>query len=878
MSEFPSSKPSGAAIAKARELVEQIASDYGWISPEGRAKTSTKVLEALENAENTHTASAQRLLEKLDKSKANFVMELIQYTVLSTSVNFTVTPTQIKITSKEDGFTAEDVKAICSIGKRTRGRGEFPYSLDDEGIGFKSVFRVASRARIQSGPYSFFFEYNVGETGMGLITPQVCEPEVWEDDGDTIITLTLRKDVELETILKHFEDVPKVSLLFIKKLNELSVEGPLKSEFQCLYNIDKPGRQAVITISNLRAPESFSKYYHITTRKLKDLAHDSRTGRDDVEILLAFPLSSDEMPLIEEQDIYALYSLGKFGFPFLIQSDFLENDDGKLDIGNPRNQEIFDGVAATFVDAVLQMCQHPTLQYRWIRYLPEKTAGPLASQIVSKIEHLLTQTPILRSRIQGPLRKVSELKIVSKSFRNLDGEPLLEDCPEDIYLDTSYLTEDTTRLMPLGLKYVSCDDIFERIKQDIGSANSKYKSSETTSHWHAQIADIMNTFGAPKMRELEKLDLIPLQNGAHTHSLGKLIFFSKDGQIQVPEDLDLHIVDPRAISDNPSREALFRRLGVISIDTDTVRDRILERYESEAYLQWRSTLTVERSVCHLKYLYLTRKQVSDDASTSGDFSEEEQEVEAPITPTYSMIRLFDQNSALVSRHWELYFPTEDEFGIQRLARGKFHVSFINEAYFTTEPRTHTPGDITWKDWLHDHFGVLYCPRLSHSSRPIELSHTVRHIANNQPESFLGFIQTHWVRFSTQLNPGLVTTVADVEVPCKDDKLQPLHFTYLPSLENCAQQYLRGEQFPFLKLPCSLAADDWGFLASFGVGISADLDFHLQVLSCIRDAAMPSRTLEETGIKDPERVLQLYEAIQTDFANSQEPEHDKAKIQ
>jgi hypothetical protein len=53
-------KPSDAAIAEARELVEKIASDYGWISPEDRAKTPTKGLRALESGKNTHAISAQR--------------------------------------------------------------------------------------------------------------------------------------------------------------------------------------------------------------------------------------------------------------------------------------------------------------------------------------------------------------------------------------------------------------------------------------------------------------------------------------------------------------------------------------------------------------------------------------------------------------------------------------------------------------------------------------------------------------------------------------------------------------------------------------------------------------------------------------------------
>jgi hypothetical protein len=253
-------------------------------------------------------------LEKLDESKTNFVLELIQnaddstYTYGSPEVTFNITPTEIEITYEEDGFTAEDVKAICSIGKSARARSGFRYSLGDEGLGFKSVFKVASRAHIQSGPYSFFFEHNVGETGMGLITPQFCERESSQKRG-TKITLTLRKDMQSKTIQKYFEDLPEVLILFMRKLRRLDVSGPSSLKFMSAYNIHETGR-AVITKS-----ECNSTSYHITTRKLKNLPHDSSRGRNEAEILLAFPLSSGDQPLIEEQDIYAIYPLGKFGFP-----------------------------------------------------------------------------------------------------------------------------------------------------------------------------------------------------------------------------------------------------------------------------------------------------------------------------------------------------------------------------------------------------------------------------------------------------------------------------------------------------------------------------------------------------------------------------------
>jgi hypothetical protein len=259
-------------------------------------------------------------LDKLQKSKANFLLELIQnaddstYTGLSPIMKFSITPTEIKITYEEDGFNAEDVKAICGIGKSTRVRSDFRFSLGDESLGFKSVFKVASRAHIQSGPYSFFFEHNAGETGMGLITPQFCEQQTPQSRGTTI-TLTLRKDVQIETILKHFEDLPEDLLMFTRNLEGLHVmsdSGVVSSRY--IY------KASPRTSINETGGSYIEKCYCTTTKKVTNLPHDSRRDRDEVEVLLAFPVSSDDQPLVKEQNLYTFCSLGKFGFPVRSQT------------------------------------------------------------------------------------------------------------------------------------------------------------------------------------------------------------------------------------------------------------------------------------------------------------------------------------------------------------------------------------------------------------------------------------------------------------------------------------------------------------------------------------------------------------------------------
>ena len=45
----------------------------------------------------------------------------------------------------EDGFTRENVEAICNVGASTKTRNNSQYYIGEKSIGFKSVFMVASR-------------------------------------------------------------------------------------------------------------------------------------------------------------------------------------------------------------------------------------------------------------------------------------------------------------------------------------------------------------------------------------------------------------------------------------------------------------------------------------------------------------------------------------------------------------------------------------------------------------------------------------------------------------------------------------------------------------------------------------------------------------
>ena len=140
---------------------------------------------------------------------------------LSPSLVFAVAPNKIVIDSNEDGFTEENIRAICKLSgsTKTASRG----FIGEKGIGFKSVFKVASRVRVQSGPFCFAFEHGEDDHGLGMVTPINDDHESLPKNVHTRFTLTLNEISSLEHRLTEFKSLPDTLLLFLIKINRLII-------------------------------------------------------------------------------------------------------------------------------------------------------------------------------------------------------------------------------------------------------------------------------------------------------------------------------------------------------------------------------------------------------------------------------------------------------------------------------------------------------------------------------------------------------------------------------------------------------------------------------------------------------------------------------
>ena len=309
---------------------------------------------------------------------APFIHELIQnaddnkYSVTQEEpyISFTIEPDRIIVDSNEDGFTSNNVRAICSLGKSNRTNVQ-SYN-GEKGIGFKSVFTIAKKVHIQSGPFSFAFEYTFrpdnddtqrsdhestgdlsdqhaeannefsedvlsidsdGEhsedsedDALGMITPIA---EAYEDlpaGVRTRITLVLNEPPMTEAWCNELFDtcISDTLLLFLTRLKMIRINRYLSEETkECTtYQLrsDRKPEITAITTTTLRigsAAISTESWFRVVRKVITGLPpNEARPGKSSGRsaVVLAFPIDFNEQPVIASQNVFAYLPVRKSCF------------------------------------------------------------------------------------------------------------------------------------------------------------------------------------------------------------------------------------------------------------------------------------------------------------------------------------------------------------------------------------------------------------------------------------------------------------------------------------------------------------------------------------------------------------------------------------
>lgn len=523
------------------------------------------------------------------------------------------------------------------------------------------------------------------------------------------------------------------------------------------------------------------------------------------------------------------------------------------------------GIADCFIKAIQEFCDHPTLQYQWMRWLPQRDSYPwdsFWSGLLDRIEERIQEVKILRTLGTGKLDYIHKLCRLQPWLRDKQGDPLFMDMDEEIYLSKEYKTEDLALLKPYGLENVSSWDMIVRVEKDLQKQPeaSRMKNPATDNEWHSLAARalvLLKDTATLKTSQdrIKDLKFIPLENGEWVSAgSGPLYYSHCPGQLAIPEDLNLSLVDPNA-ADNPDRRALFDKFGVIEALVKDVRGLILKK----PAVAVADEAALSASISHLKFLYLSEGLLDGDES------------QMRLDGYY----VYDQDMKACSpSRQDVYLATDDEYGPSRLLKPNeestgFTAPFLHEKYFDEEPATPPGSKWSWVSWMENQLFLRRHLRLTQmgAGRKLELSSVFRFIEQHRPKCLLGALQQVWEheQATVTTSPEIITQLRDMEVVCKGgDEFalsEPLSTTYLPipELEGKHARYAEDEDFIFLDLNEPLTVRNyrskWRFLVDYlGVGDTDDLQFYLSILKTIRFSNTAA------GVRRNSRILDLYEVI------------------
>ncbi|KAF5878202.1 uncharacterized protein Bfra_000367 [Botrytis fragariae] len=880
-------------LKEARDFIDNLQREHGGIKKEHEGileRELPEVLETIKNMRRKLGASTQILVEQLYQNSTRCIYEIIQnaennrYTASNKLpfLSFTLHSDRLIIDSNEDGFTPGDIKAICSIGESTKA--PIQGYIGEKGIGFKSVFNVAHKVHIQSGPYSFAFEYfkeDSKDCGLGMVTPMNETPHELPDDVQTRMVLYLHVDKDREALRQDLLNLPNTLLLFLKKLRQLTVKFELHDRdirkarfFLTCPNNNSLSEDIVQIETAITGPFNYVRHESFWVKKRRVVNLPTNSARAEIreaEVILAFPIDKDHVPVIEEQYAFASLPLKKTGYKFIIQSDFITKASRNDIVDSAWNRQLLEEVIATFRSAINDpngFLEHDTLRYSWIRYIPttaitDEFWGLLQPRLFDEL-----CTSKFFFSLDGSRWTPNRLRVLQNAFRDEHRDPLLVDtiAGTTAYISESYDASDILILERMKARYLSAPEFLQRLNQDLArTLDSQMKSTPLDSPWHTHVANLLIDIGQNDSfkKEIQKLKIIPLDSGAWVRPLNASIFLPTSGGVAIPQDLPLSLVDGKTLR-NLSRIKLFSQLGVSLCSPERIFPLIQQRHFPPARKFSASDLQ------DIRFLFWNHRELPSDYTIN--------------------MRLWNGESYSVASPQKdgwVYLPgSKNKYALANLfgssvpfeLRPSNNVRYIVSDYYQIFEYCGSRNGRTGIEWLRS-LGIKETPQLrarnskGHLQSP-EMSVELKYIAERLPRFLLGVLQANFVQYNESEQWDCFFRQKDVPI-LASSKMRSLNSTFLPlpKLKAIASSLGLEEGFGFLMELNGISEDEvvkWNFLKRFGVGVYEDVSFWLRLLKQARqkDSINPNIVFKiytrlQTYI-DESDIIKIKEAFQEDM--------------
>ncbi|KAL8932945.1 MAG: hypothetical protein Q9216_006601 [Gyalolechia sp. 2 TL-2023] len=606
-------------------------------------------------------------------SKADhFVLELIQnaddvgFAALRAPhvpyIAFAANDDSVDVSCNEDGFSEENVKALCSVDRSTKTATS---AIGKKGIGFKSVFKVCDKVQIGSNGYQFEFDKKDGPFGM--VKPRWSRFPKWLDNqGEAIMRLTFSNGEASENIYRDLEDLEPSVLLFLRKIEEICIYTP---NFRKIMTCKGRGASSTIITTKTWYDDQEPTSEEVEYAMVEYIPADSTP-----KVVLAFPRPDDESDdeSLETQQIYNFLPIRDYGFKFIIQADFrLTANREEIEKSCEWNLAIKHAVPAAFLSAVRRFnnSEHDSLM--WIKFLPDPSTQKLFFSGTDIDDHLEDEKVLFSQT--GSLMKPSHLIYVPQELRIRPDQPVPLRIHNRHAISIRYDHSDLKILERMGVEHLTTTTFVVAIKE-LGLAGW------TGIYWHEDLAKILLRVNRNRLQDVPLIPVTSHQTPWMT--AGELetkpVYFIDDlGDSRIPDGIKLRFVTTEATK-SKYRRKLMERLGVKPFDEVAVCEAIQQVLKED-----NPQISIEIAVSQTKYLFRHRHQFPE--------------------PNISFYRAHKQQSlfggwpTLWAAGYELYFDDpREKHRISKILPPWFSHKQLHPIYLQEDPSVDMSN---WMDWL-----------------------------------------------------------------------------------------------------------------------------------------------------------------------------------
>nr|XP_043606109.1 protein NO VEIN-like isoform X1 [Erigeron canadensis] len=546
------------------------------------------------------------LSEELYSQDSHFLLELVQNAddnvyprKVEPTLTFILQEKSIVVLNNENGFSAENIRALCDVGNSTKKNASAGY-IGKKGIGFKSVFRVTDAPEIHSNGFHIKFDLTEGQ--IGFVLPTIVPPcdiglfsnlvsSSITDQGNqqnynTCIVLPLKSKLTetstLENITSMFSDLHPSLLLFLHRLECIKFRNMINDSFVIMR------KEAVGNGLTNVYTGSKTLTWLVESRKLQvnGIRNDVKTTEISVAFALDVLNNGIYSPILDQQYVFAFLPLRTYGLKFIIQGDFiLPSSREEVDGDSPWNQWLLSEFPSLFVNSEKSFCNLPSFKdcpgkgvSAFMSYVPlvgevHGFFAMLPRMIMSKL--CTSNCLLLEGKNDKWVPPCSVLRNWNEQVRTLLPDSLIQKHLGLGYLNKEIILPDSLA-RALGIKNYGPKVLVHMLsslcctKDGLTSMGLNWLSSLLTELYSVSLQNSVDfKAGSDIINTLRKTPFIPLLDGCYGSLEEGMIWMNLDGSWRSLEAFtrlfaNLRIVDP-ALFDGSITENLVQMLSKFGV-------------------------------------------------------------------------------------------------------------------------------------------------------------------------------------------------------------------------------------------------------------------------------------------------------------------------